>query len=498
MNKKKLCVASMLLLLFAANLIAFAEGNGPIPPKAPLDYKLDDYRNYFGVWCGGARDSLRYARNMGMRHVIYQSGMEKCPEAAGMKFYYVDPEYITYKRTIDFGKKYTQKDIDEWREVCAMKDASLPFPDCMATGWFWRFNSVKKKSEDPEYNVCSLIPNLQRQKVIDMIVAKIISRVSDLQKRNPNFKFAGFVWDVPQLEGDFWGFDKKGRPRQVGMSFWRGVDSVSVPEGVKLDYPTYCEGRVAFYRQLRAAAKKVNPDVKLIMDPAVIYGHYVKDFVRLGIKPGDPALADFVQLEFGTDDYLKDKKAWESGYLKVENLANAVDYYCYNFEKEIHAVGAAAAVGAWSLWFGNPCPTLPSIRDVPARMKLSRSIATWENLNNTPIEKREWNLDKKEYSSPTAYMSNKLLWAIHPETKKMFFCFTSADGELSIPEGMEIEEIFPLTSIFDEYRKPKVMKNFKIKDGKLSLAENSHYLVGEAFSAKLKKSGPKDKGIPKK
>ncbi len=459
--------------------------------QGKLNYKIDDWRNYFGAWNGGAADSLRFARNMGMRHIIYQVGMENHKLAKGMKFYYVDPEFIAYKRVIDFAKKYSETDVKKWREFCAMKDASLPFPHCMATGWFFKRNNAKIKGTELGVNVCSLMPNLQRQAVIDEIIAKVMARIKSIEKTNPNFKFAGFVWDVPQLEGDFWGLQGKWN-KQVGMSFWRGVDSVSVPEDVKLDYPTYCEARVAYYRQIRKAGQTLNPDTKLIMDPAKIYGHYTKDFQRLGIKPNDPALADFVQLEFGTDEYLRDKQAWSSGYLQIENIANAVDYYCYDFDKELRAVGAIAALGGWSCWFGNPCPAQETIRDVPARMKLSRAIATWENLNNTPIEQRQWDLENLIYNSPTAHMSKKLLWATHPESKKIFCCFLSSKAKLKLPDGMTVAEIYPLTSLFAEYKpshnKRNIIKCFKIENGEVSLAKNAHYILGQAFAITLKQT----------
>ncbi len=471
-----------------------SSNNEIVAPKVQgtLNYKIDDYRNYLGIWCGGASDALRFARNMGIRHIIYQYGMEKHPLAKGMNFYYADPEFIAYKRVIDFAKKYSETDIKKWREFCAMKDASLPFPECMATGWFFKFDKSKLAGDELGRNVCSLMPNLQKQKVIDETIAKIIAKVSSIQKANPNFKFAGFIWDVPQLEGDFYGIDKN-RVKQVGMTFWRGVDCVSVPEGEKLDYSTYCEARVAFYRQIRKAAQKLNPDTKLIMDPAFIFDHYVKDYQRLGIKPKDPALADFVQMEFGTDNYLRDKRAWDSGYLQTENIANAVDNHCYDFDNELRAVGAASSVGAWSCWFGNPCPGQEGIRDVPPRMKLSRAIATWENLNNTPIEKRQWNLKKLTYNSPTAHLSKKMLWATHPETKKIFFCFLSGSAKIQLPEGMTVAEIYPLNSLFGEYKPPyhkyKIRQCFKLEDGKLSVKKDFRHVIGEGFSMTLKPVG---------
>lgn len=486
-------------LAVSASVLCATPKDPKIAPDAPivakpvsgkLDYKVDDFRNYLGLWCGGARDNLHFARNMAIRHVLYNNGMEKLPESKGMYFYFSDPEYVgVYKRMIDFNKvsTYSQKEIDHWKDFCAMKDASLPFPDCMATGWFNRFNHREWKKDHKDYGVCTLVLNMQKKKVIDAVVQKNKERALAIEKRNPDFKFAGFVWDVPQLEGDFWGevSNKWGAKWHVqcGLSHWRGVDSADFPKGEKPDYPTYCEGRVAFYRAIRAAFDGHNPKIKLIVDPAQLWGHYAADFARLSIKPGDPALADYVQVEHGTDNHFKIAEAWNTGYFKTENFANACDNFVFDFLKEIHAVGAAAALGSWSVWFGNPCPTLPSIRDVPARMKLSRAIASWENLNNTPVDQRKWDVKNLVYSSPTAYMSRDVIWAVHPETKKLFFCFLNPNALLKLPEGMKIKEIHPLTTIFDEYMHPRVLKNFIIKDGVMTIAPAHKYIVGDAYVA---------------
>ncbi len=492
MNKLVVTIlVSFLLVPFIAkgNANSSSQNYEAVPSKE-INYKLDDYRNYLGLWCGGAKENLTFAKNMAIKNVIYLRGMEKFPESKGLRFFISDPEYITYKRFVDFKKikSYSKAQIDDWREYCAMKDASLPFPDCMATGWFNRFNHREMKPDHPEYGYCTLIPHFQTNKNINRAVSRIMARVNELVKKCPNMKFGGFVWDVPQLDGDLWGQPKGSkRYKQCGMSLWRGVDCVSVPEGVKLDYPTFCEGRAQFYRALRKAAEKVNPDVKLIMDPARMYVQYVEPYQRIGVKVGDPALADYVQMEHGGDEYLLDKKAWASGYLQTENVATACDIYAYSFDIEIRAIGSSASVGAWSVWFGNPMQTNPSLVNVPPRLKLSRSLATWENLNNTPIEKRKWNKANLVYDSPTAHISKDALWGINPETKKMFFCFLNPNAKIKLPEGCKIEVIRPLDALFSEYFYPRVMPNFKIENGQLSLTERGKMCVGDAYSITFKK-----------
>ena len=92
---------------------------------------------------------------------------------------------------MDFKKvpTYTKEQIAHWMDFCAMKDASLPFPDCMATGWFNRFNHREWKPDHPEYGVVTLVLNMQKKKVIDAVVKRNKERVEAIEKRNPDFKF---------------------------------------------------------------------------------------------------------------------------------------------------------------------------------------------------------------------------------------------------------------------------------------------------------------------
>lgn len=215
---------------------AFAAGGGE--GNAP-HYGLDDYRNYYGSWAATSpRESLQFAKNMGYRYVLYMPGMENFRESDGLWFVFETPEYMTYNRTIDAKKKYSKKQIAEWEAICAIKDASRPFPDNIATGWFWDIWEADISGNKMPYSSFSAQLNFQKKSVIDRTVKKIVERARAVTGKNPKFKFGGCSWDVPDPTGDFYGIspDWK-RPRQVGLEFWTGKDSVSVREGEKLDYP---------------------------------------------------------------------------------------------------------------------------------------------------------------------------------------------------------------------------------------------------------------------
>ncbi len=467
---------------------AFAAGGGE--GNAP-HYGLDDYRNYYGSWAATSpRESLQFARNMGYRYVLYMPGMENFRESDGLWFVFETPEYMTYNRTIDAKKKYSKKQIAEWEAICATKDASRPFPDNIATGWFWDIWEADISGDKMPYSSFSAQLNFQKKSVIDRTVKKIVERARAVTGKNPKFKFGGCSWDVPDPTGDFYGIspDWK-RPRQVGLEFWTGKDSVSVREGEKLDYPTYTEGTLRYLCALRRAARALNPDIKFIMDPWLIYRDYVKHIVDGGYNTPEfaDAMPDLLMSESPSPDFATDSRNFEGGITDPSRVATSSDLSSYDYAREIRNVGLAAAAGSWSAWFGNPCPTMKSIRDVPPRMKIARALATWENLNNTPLSARRYDPEKNAYDSPTAHMCADCVWATHPETKRIFFCMTSPDGEVRIPEGREVGRICALDSVFGEYRWAKPGAAFDVSGGKIRMKEGGKYVSGEGFAAVLKK-----------
>ena len=92
--RKLLCV-----YIFIACIAAYAKENGGSKdvsqstlPEKPLNYTLDDFRNYYGSWAElSPKDSLIYCKNMGYKYVIYKDGMERYKEADGLRFLLVDP-----------------------------------------------------------------------------------------------------------------------------------------------------------------------------------------------------------------------------------------------------------------------------------------------------------------------------------------------------------------------------------------------------------------------
>ena len=445
----------------------------------------DDYRNFFGIsWIGTAKENLEYARQMGHTGVVYMTGMELLPESDGLEFYISSPEHGAWDMSYRITKPATPEQIRKFEEIAVVKDSSKPFPKNMATGWF----------VPPDRML--FLADLQQSKIIDLIIEKTIKRINRIQSKNPKFKFGGFIWDVPQPTGDFW--DDTRRPmhncKQVDLKFWTGKDSgVIASPNVKHDYPTYSEGRLAYYLKLRRECAKINPDVKFIIEPNSIYNDWIRHLEAPEIKPllekYKDGLADFVCEEGGTKNFASNPKNYVGGHLKASQVGCTTPNR-FAWSKICDICADAAINGAWTGWYGRvggggDMPPYKSMREVPARLKLIRAIATWENLHNTPLSQRKW--DGKTYSSPTAYFDSDVVWAIQPQTKKLFFVPLNERAVVNLPKGFEPEALFFTDGLLREINtnegrnfKPSLRPDFfKIADGKIT--GNSIDTVGSCF-----------------
>ena len=451
------------------------------------EYRFEDPRNYLGVWSGTPQERVAYARAMGYSHILYAKGMENVKGAAGLWFILESPEYDAFPRSIDGDKKYAPEQIREFEEMCAMRDASAPFPHNLATGWFWDQHEagIRGSTNGLAFRSYSLQPNLQKKAVIDKIVSKTCARIRAIETRNPKFRFGGFCWDVSDPTGDFYGF-KKGwvRPRQVTLAHWTGKDCVSLRPGETVDYPTYSEGTMRYRIALRRAVAPINPKAVFIVDPWDIGSLWVKRFIDGGFMGEEfrEARAELVMSE-GPKGFL-DPVCFTNGFLRADQIAYSCDNLPYDYAADLRNIGLTASRGAWSVWYGCPCPTATSIRDVPPRMKLAHELPRMENLNNTPLAARFFDAEKGVYDSPTAHIDKDVVWAVHPYTKRLYFCFTSPTASIKLPGGFKVEKIHALTSLFEPYRWPRLQKVFSVTpQGELKIQPGFEYVVGEGFVA---------------
>jgi len=449
------------------------------------EYRFEDPRNFFGVWMGPVRERVAYARAMGYSHILYCHGMENVKESAGLWFVLETPEYDAYPSRLDEDKAYTPAEIKKFEEMCAIKDASAPFPHNIATGWFYDQHEARIRgcTNGLAFKHYSVQANFQKKAVIDKIVAHTCRRIREIEKRNPNFKFGGFCWDVPNPTGDFYGTKEGWRfARQVTLAHWTGKDSVSLRPGETVDYSTYSEGFLRYRVALRRAVATLNPKAAFIVDPWSVGNDWVMRFIEGGFM-GDEfreARADFVMSE-GPNGFL-DPICFTNGFLRADQIAYSCDILPYDYAREIKNVGQAATGGVWSVWYGCPCPVATSIRDVPPRMKLAHELPRLENLNNTPLSARKWDDEKAAYDSPTAHIDAGVVWVVHPYTKRIYFCFTSPVASIRLPQGFKAGKVNALKSLFEDYRWPKLEKVFEATpEGELKIRPGHEYVVGEGF-----------------
>lgn len=484
--------------LFAASTILAlsAQQTAPAEDTSAKSAKIDkaDFRNYFGAgWMASGSEVISFAKRMGFSHVMKMGDdMARNRDANDMYFYVETPEYGTYRRYIDLSKKYTPAQIKEWETTCVLCDASKPFPENMATGWF------------ATPTIFSVQLDFQQKKVIERTIDRIIASVKEYQKKNPKFKFAGFSWDVPQPFGDFWDAEQATRHgKQITLAYWTGKDSGSKHPEVTHDYATYSEGYFEFFRRLRErAAKELNPNVKFIMEPYTINNDWMRymesDFIKSKGADAKKYMPDFLLEENGTTAFVDDKRIFKTGLIDKAHTGSSTPNVWD--EPRARKISASAAVnGSWSTWFGRiggtgNCPRYMFIRDVPARLKIAKLLPVWENLIGTPLAERKW--DGKVYASPTAGISDSAIWATHPESGEVYFTFITTNGSVPIPAGYEVEEIAALSGVFEKLKGLEPNKGarwgakappvIKCENGKITPA--SADVVNLPYVVKFKKS----------
>ena len=93
-------------------------------------------------------------------------------------------------------------------------------------------------------------------------------------------------------------------------------------------------------------------------------------------------------------------------------------------------------------------PRFKSIKEVPARLKLIRVLANWENVNRTPLNQRSW--DGTTYKSPNALVTPDVISVIQPHTNKLFVVFLTGKGEVTIPRGKSLAAVYRTDDLFIE------------------------------------------------
>ena len=401
------------------------------------------FKNFYGItWIGNNDDNLAFAKQMGYDYIFYKHNMEKHPLSDSLKFYIESPQYMCYPRTISRAQQYTQKEQDYISRFAALKDASLPFPENLARGWFF------------EPDRFSVEPDFQQQRVIDFLVDSILKRVASLERKEKGFEFGGFAWDVPQLTGDFWDtiqvYNTQRLGQQITLEHWTGYEGSSKHPDVRHKYKTYSDGHAAFYKTLWKKTKEKYPGARFIMEPWRIYETYISEIEKR--SDARELVPDLLLQESGGDNFITDERIRARNLVDYSRLGSTSPNI-FTEEENRKVAGAAASKGGTFGWFGRfggtgNMPKFQSIKEVPARLQLIRVIPNWENKNKVKLSERLW--DGNIYSSPKTYISKDIIYSIQPETDKLFVVFLSETASAEIPESYKNASVYATDVMFRE------------------------------------------------
>ena len=417
-------------------------------PEIATNYPEISCRNIYGIcWRGKPEDNLKFARQMGHTHVMYQAGMEKSPLASNLFFLFESPEYQAYKflkveRFVSLKKAYSEAQQTAYRKNFALKDAKAPFPNNLATGW-------------AGVDAVSVEPDWQQQAVVDYFTAKIMELAHSTERPGKKFLFGGLAWDVPDLTGDFNAF--KGNPprrAQVTLAHWTGKDCAALAEGTTHEYSTYSDGKAAYYLKLKQLGRQEFPGRPLIymVEPWRIYEEFVAPVEKRSDR--DQLMADlFVTAEGGGTralEFVDDTRIFQSGILARDHTGSTVPGdHDFAIIKQI--AGKAAIHGEWFGWFGRFSSyekPINNIYEIPHWEQLARELANWDNLNAVPLKNRIW--DEQAYTSPNSGINENVVYSRQPKTQKLFAVFLNSSGSIPLKPGEKVLSIKRVDNFFCE------------------------------------------------
>ena len=440
-----------------------------------------DFRNVFGAsWRDYAEpcDIVDYAKQMGYDYVMYRDGIEKCEDAKDLYFYISSPD--SFGEFIDITKYYSQAKKEYYNRVLVWK-STQSFPYNLATGWWNTPSSFRG------------IYDFQQQSIIDERIEYQINRIKGLENKENNFLFGGFAWDVPHLHGDMWTGRQKSNAyptatgRQTSLTAWTGSNSGLLHEGITHEYDDYIESVAEFRKQLFAEAKKINQDLKIWYEPYHPYSGYVEVYQNRADK--QLLKADFMTQEDGdsnnpVDDLeFLDERLFASGLIERGSTGSSTPD-TFTHSENLRIAGNAGINGAWFTWFGRyggtgDMPNYNSIKDVPKRLKLIRTMVGWDNLNNVKLSKRSYT--NKVYKSTLSYADSHIIYSKHPKREEFFVVYVdNLRTDIILPVGTYVEDIYRTDDLF---RKTISVKGeFTINGNIIKINQNpsqdSGYIIG--------------------
>lgn len=413
-------------------------GSGGLNPNENLEET--DYRNFYGiVWRGTARDNARYAKQMGYGYVANQSNMRTLPEAQGLKFYMINPELTAapVSTKIDTTKTYSPQERAFYEQTLTWKNESAQFPNNIASGWWF---------DDQNFLI---VYDFQQQAIIESVVELIITRAKNLENPANSYTFAGMMWDVQDLKGDFWTGHGDAGGKFVDLSFWTGEDSCA-SSNHQHDYANYSDGKAAFYKRLYQRTRQEFNDPKFIGEPFLVYQRWIEQLeTRVDALELMP---DMLTQEMSGTQFMDDDRIYASGLITRDRVGLSTPR-TFEHQENLVYTATAATNGSWYNWFGKfggdgNMPNYQNVYEVPARLQLIRVIPGWDNLNQVPLAQRAWNGDR--YSSPNSYADADVIYSQQPVTNKIFAVFLNGSGRVKLPQSESLVSVMKTDGLFIE------------------------------------------------
>ena len=438
----------------------------------PLDVsaqKVEDnsWKNFYGiVWNGTPDEAITYSKQMGYDYIALKQGSYNKnkyvtnPDKADLKFYIGTPKElqdinpVVGRQVIDIAnaETYTTTVKEYYNKYFAWKSMDA-FPNNLATSWNYNNGTQFRPAWD-----------IQQQAVIDYLVPLIITTIKGYEDKNAGFTFAGTIYDIPTLSGEFSIWDTvKAINTYVNLAYWTGADSSLIHDSITHEYATFTEANAAFYKQLNTALKQVWPNSKWIIEPWTIYSTYwdMHDWVYQIKNRADKneLTPDLILQESAGTQFVDDSNNFNSGVNVTPGMVGSAQ--AFKVEENLNRLYAAKAGinGAWYNWFGiwgnrGTMPNFSSVTDIYPRLKLIRLIPNWDNLNNIPLANRSW--DGSVYQSKTSsgnlqsYISSDLMYSRQPKTGKLFAVFNTTSGKIKLRAGETITSLQKTDGYFIE------------------------------------------------
>jgi hypothetical protein len=470
---KKYSIPLLICLLIVFSINSAFKGNKVKSPETPSvayiiqlssdnatlasDYDDISRKNIYGIcWRGEYEDNLKFAKQMGYSHVMYQDGMENSPLSSGLYFLLQKPEnmicpHLNVSAVISLNRTYPIEQQKIYRENFALKSLTAPFPDNLATGWY-TFDRNKKPV------TFAVVQDWQQKRMVDLGVELAVSAARKAERPEKNFLFGGLAWDEAELTGDFSNDSaaiNRGANVAVTLAHWNGGDFSPASSGTTHEYATHSDGKAAFYKELKKSFRELYPGRKLIYlwEPYKINGDLLEQIYQ---RPDmEELLSDVMLVAEGEGKQLTqfadDETLFASGVIKRDWVGSTQPNE-HRFDQVKEIVGKAGIHGSWFGWFGRFNQPgegrIDHIYDVPHWHQLARVIPSWDNLCGVPLEQRKW--DGNEYRSSNSCMNEKILYSRQHKTNKLFVVFLDPSGSIPLKPGDKVISVKRVDNFFCE------------------------------------------------